>query len=110
MKYYLSALKKYAVFKGRASRADYWYFMLLNIIISCVVGIASAALELKILNTIYVLFILIPSISLVVRRVHDTNKSGWFILIPVYGFILLFIAGTEGENNYGSDPKAPQIN
>jgi uncharacterized membrane protein YhaH (DUF805 family) len=40
---------------------------------------------------------------------HDVNKSGWFILIPIYGFILLFIAGTQGENNHGSDPKSPKV-
>ncbi len=109
MKYYLSALKKYAVFKGRASRADYWYFFLFSILVSIVIAIAAAALELKIINTIYLFFIIIPSISIAVRRMHDVNKSGWFILIPIYGFILLFIAGTQGENNYGSDPKLPQV-
>ena len=105
MHYYLTALKKYITFKGRASKAEYWYFFLFNLVASFIIGLVAAILELKIINTAYVLFIILPSISVAVRRIHDVNKSGWFILVPIYGLILLFIAGTRGENKYGPDPK-----
>ena len=57
-------------------------------------------------RTIFLLGILVPTIAVAVRRMHDTGKSGWFWLIPVYGLILTFIEGDTGENEYGADPKS----
>jgi uncharacterized membrane protein YhaH (DUF805 family) len=105
MKYYMSVLSKYAVFNGRARRSEYWYFTLFSIIASVVLMTLDAVLGTLYLDTIYSLIVLVPSIAVGVRRMHDVNKSGWFILIPVYNLILACTAGDEGDNQYGPDPK-----
>jgi uncharacterized membrane protein YhaH (DUF805 family) len=104
MKYYLKALQNYATFKGRASRSEYWYFVLFNVIFSIVLGFVSGIVDLPILYTIYSLALLIPSIAVAVRRMHDVGKSGWFILIPIYDLILACTQGVKGENEYGTEP------
>ena len=110
MNWYLTVLKKYAVFSGRARRKEYWMFFLFNLIISfilCVIGeIAGINPEGKgsILGNIYYLAVLIPSIAVSVRRMHDVGKSGWFVLIPIYNFILTVTGGDKGDNQYGPDP------
>ncbi|HBB56655.1 TPA: DUF805 domain-containing protein [Patescibacteria group bacterium] len=112
MNYYLSVLKKYAVFSGRARRAEYWYFVLFNIIIALGLGLfewfsgIASGTDGSVLVSIYQLAILIPSIAVGVRRMHDVNKSSWFILIPIYNLILAVTDGTKGDNKYGHDPKA----
>ena len=118
MSWYLQALKKYAVFSGRSRRREYWFFVLFSIIISIVLGVIDAMIGTQtggigILSAIYALAILIPSIAVSVRRLHDINKTGWWILIgfiPIIGTIILLIfallAGTPGNNDYGADPKA----
>ncbi len=112
MTYYISVLKKYAVSNGRARRAEYWYFFLFNMIIAFALGfiegVSGIATETdnSILVGIYQLAILTPSIAVGIRRMHDVNKSGWFLLIPIYNFILAVTDGTKGDNKYGSDPKA----
>ncbi len=111
MHYYLSVLKKYAVFHGRARRAEYWYFFLFNVIIEIVLsiieGLAGIAPEadLSILASIYQLAVLIPTIAAGVRRMHDVDKSGWYLLVPIYSLVLALTDGTKGNNKYGSDPK-----
>ena len=104
MKYYLKALQNYATFKGRASRSEYWYFVLFNVIFSIVLGFVSGIVDLPILYTIYSFALLIPSIAVAVRRMHDVGKSGWFILIPIYDLILACTQGVKGENEYGTEP------
>ena len=104
MKFYLKVLQNYATFKGRASRSEYWYFVLFNIIFSIVLSYVSGVVNLPILYTIYSLALLIPSIAVAVRRMHDVGKSGWFILIPIYGLILACTQGVKGENEYGTEP------
>ena len=104
MKFYLKVLQNYAAFKGRASRSEYWYFILFNIIFSIVLGYVSGIVGLPILYTIYSLVILIPSIAVSVRRMHDVGKSGWFVLIPIYDLILACTQGVKGENEYGTEP------
>ena len=123
MKYYLQALKNYSNFKGRARRKEYWMFNLIYIIIlifaTFLDNVIVATFETAGTNLGYGWFYLIvglvhllPSLSLLVRRLHDVGKSGWFyfiILIPVVGFIWIFILsikeGEMGNNFYGSDPK-----
>lgn len=107
MEYYVSALKKYAVFEGRATRSEFWYFVLFNILISSGIGFVSGILAI-----IYVLAVFIPGLSLTVRRLHDSGKSGWWILItliPVIGALVLIIftvADSQiGANAYGPNPK-----
>ena len=119
MSWYLQALKKYAVFSGRARRKEYWFFVLFYIIIVVVLSIIDAMLGLQfgqgvgILSAIYMLAVLIPGLAVGVRRLHDIDKSGWWILIgfvPIIGPIILLIfalmGGTAGDNRYGPDPKA----
>ncbi|QDT92608.1 DUF805 domain-containing protein [Gimesia algae] len=122
MNWYLAVLKKYADFEGRARRKEYWMFFLFNIIISFVIGILGAiigetgGLITVSLSGLYSLFIFIPSIAVTVRRLHDTNRTGWWILIgliPFFGAIILFIFmildSDPNANAYGENPKlAPE--
>ncbi len=110
--YYTEVLKKYAVFSGRANRAEYWYFILANIIVSIAVSIIARIIKVPALASLYSLAILIPGIAVGFRRLHDTGKSGWWTLItliPVIGWIwfiiLLAAAGNTGDNKYGPNPK-----
>lgn len=105
MKYYIKVLKNYAIFRGRARRSEYWYFILFHIIIAITVGLIGAAIDAPMLYNIYTLAILIPSIAVGVRRMHDVGKSGWFLLIPIYSLILACTEGESGENAFGPDPK-----
>ena len=111
MNYYLSVLMRYAVFRGRASRAEYWYFFLFNVVIIFVlhiidfIGIGAAGTFGKIFINTYQVAVLTPYIAVGVRRMHDVNKSGWCLLIPVYNLILAVTEGTKGSNRYGPDPK-----
>ncbi|QTL34710.1 DUF805 domain-containing protein [Pseudoalteromonas viridis] len=116
---YLSALKKYAVFNGRARRKEYWLFMLCNIIVTIVLGLVDMTLGLYseesgfgLLSGLYALAVIIPSIALSIRRLHDTGRSGWWILIslvPVIGPLVLLVFyvmdSTPGDNDYGPNPK-----
>ena len=106
MNYYLKVLQIYATFTGRARRSEYWYFVLFNVIISIALGFISGMMGISILSNIYSLAILVPSIAVGVRRMHDVGKSGWFLLIPIYNLILACTDGVKGENEYGADPKA----
>ena len=123
MKWYLMALKNYATFKGRARRKEYWMFVLFNMIFASIAMILDNLLGLTFevqgqsagygyLYLAYGLFAFIPGVSLLVRRLHDVNKSGWFywiVLIPIVGAIWLIVLlvkeGTSGNNDYGQDPK-----
>jgi uncharacterized membrane protein YhaH (DUF805 family) len=109
MKWYLAVLQKYATFSGRARRSEYWYFTLFNILISVVLMLLGAAMRIPVLDSLYSLVVLIPSIAVAVRRMHDVNKSGWYCLIPIYNLVLACTDGTVGENQYGSDPKRPEF-
>jgi uncharacterized membrane protein YhaH (DUF805 family) len=116
--WYLQALKKYAVFSGRARRKEYWFFVLWYLIITILLGILDGMLGLRIgqagvLQTLYALAVLIPSLAVTVRRLHDTGRTGWWlliVLIPFIGFIVLLVfmclEGEPGENKYGASPKA----
>ena len=100
-----TCLKKYATFSGRASKSEYWYFYLFNLI----VGMASAFIN-EVAYGLTSLILLLPSIAVCVRRLHDTNRSAWWTLIalvPIIGLILIYWLakkGTEGDNNYGPNP------
>ena len=113
MDWYLEVLRKYAVFNGRARRREYWMFWLINLVIEAVLGMVDTFLgTLGLLGAIYALLIFIPGLAVTVRRLHDTNRSGWWILIglvPLIGWIFLLIFmiqdSTPGENTYGPNPK-----
>ena len=109
-KFYIGAFtQNYLNFKGRAGLAEYWYFVLFNFIICTILGIIDGALGLKsILIYIYSLGVLLPSLGLTVRRLHDIGKSGWFILvslIPLVGAIWLIVLlakkGDPKDNEFG---------
>ena len=113
MKWYLEVLKKYAVFSGRAHRTEFWMFTLINIIIIVVLSVIEGLLGSPgIVCLIYYLAVLIPSIAVTFRRLHDTDRSGWWILIsliPLIGAIVLLVFivqdSKSGENQYGPNPK-----
>jgi uncharacterized membrane protein YhaH (DUF805 family) len=119
MNWYLNVLKKYAVFSGRARRKEYWMFFLFNLIIGIILlaidkmtGSINETTGMGILETIYSLAVLIPAIAVAVRRLHDTDRSGWWLLIaliPLIGAIILLVFmvqdGKPGQNRYGPNPK-----
>lgn len=112
MHWYLDVLKKYAVFEGRARRTEYWVFALFNFLIGLLLSVIENALGITWLTDIYFLAVLVPNLAVLVRRLHDTNKSGWWallLLLPVVGGIVLFIFALidsdPGENQYGPNPK-----
>jgi uncharacterized membrane protein YhaH (DUF805 family) len=107
MKWYLAVLKKYAEFNGRAGREEFWMFVLINFIVSLILSI------IRPLGLIYGLAVLVPSLAVGARRLHDTGRSGWFqllVLIPLIGPIVLIVFaaqdGQPGDNQYGSNPKS----
>lgn len=113
--WYKVVFKNFANFDGRARRKEYWLFVLVNLIISFILGFIDGLAGLSIgpvengngiLGTISSLIFLIPSIAVGVRRMHDVGKSGWYLLIPIYNLILACTEGENGKNQYGNDPKS----
>lgn len=119
MNWYLHVLKNYATFSGRARRKEYWMFFLISALISIVLtlldillGTYSVEYEAGLFSGLYSLLILLPSIAVVVRRLHDTDRSGWWILIsliPLIGVLVLFVFtcldSQPGTNRFGVNPK-----
>jgi uncharacterized membrane protein YhaH (DUF805 family) len=112
MNYFIAAMRKYAVFSGRASRKEYWYFTLFATLISFGIGIVAGILEvflhnetLSYVSIIYFLATLLPSIAVAVRRLHDTNRSGWWGFVPIYGLVLMCSKGDPNTNRFGAPPR-----
>lgn len=108
MNWYLKVITQYADFKGRARRKEYWMFFLFNILFAYGLQILALAAEvpaLLFLAVVYSFAVFVPSLAVGVRRMHDVGKSGWYLLIPIYSFILAVTEGNRGENPYGKDPK-----
>ncbi len=117
MNWYLKVLKQYADFSGRARRKEYWMFVLFNIIFAIAAMILDTVLGIGFagfgpIYGLYLLAMLIPSIAVGVRRLHDIGKSGWMMLvifIPFVGgiwlLILFILEGQAGTNEYGPNPK-----
>ena len=120
-----SVFSQYAGFAGRARRSEYWWFFLFTLILSFIAGILDGALGTSIgsgpsstgvVGLVVGLALLLPGLAVAVRRLHDTDRSGWWLLIglvPLVGGIVLLVffvmGGTRGSNRYGADPKdAPQ--
>ena len=115
---YLAVIRKYAVFDGRARRREYWMFFLVNLVIGIVGGIIRGIIGLNVLGTLvggilalYSLALLVPSLAVAVRRLHDTGRSGWWLLlslIPFGAFVVLYFLAQDGQpgtNAYGPNPK-----
>jgi len=122
MNWYFKVLGDYATFEGRATRQEYWMFYLFNLlamILSFLPFFLSTTtddagvenMRWLLLPIVYIIVMVIPSIAVTVRRLHDINMSGWWVLITfipfgnVVLFILAMMEGTVGKNNYGNDPK-----
>jgi uncharacterized membrane protein YhaH (DUF805 family) len=122
MDWYLKVLKNYVGFSGRARRKEYWMFVLFNVIFGVaamildnVLGLASKELGYGPIYGIYALVMILPSLAVAARRLHDIGKSGWWqliALIPIIGIIMLIVwyvrEGETGSNIYGSDPKGAE--
>ena len=119
MDYFLQALKNYAVFSGRARRKEYWMFMLFQMLFAFAAILADHLLGTDMnggggaIYLLYTLALFIPGLAVAVRRLHDVDKSGWFLLIvlvPLVGMVWLLVLdcteGKPGDNEYGTDPKA----
>ena len=113
MNWYLAVLKNYVGFEGRARRQEFWMYALINFIIAVVLYLIGLAIGTQIIYYLYALAVLLPGLAVAVRRLHDTDKSGWWVLlgiIPIVGAIILIVftatEGTRGPNQYGQDPKA----
>jgi len=121
MNYYLSALKKYAVFSGRSQRAEYWYFALFTNIINIALAVIGpiAGYNPTVLMSLFYLYnlaIMIPGLAVSIRRLHDIGKSGWMLLVPLIPLIgpiwLLVLMATDsnpGDNKYGPNPKEARV-
>jgi hypothetical protein len=96
-----TCLSKYATFTGRASRSEYWFFFLFTFIIGIFAGIISAVTGSDAVGYAIQAAFWIPGLAVSIRRMHDLDKSGWFILIPIYNFILTLTPGTSGSNRFG---------
>ena len=119
MNWFMTALRKYAVFTGRSRRSEYWYFALFYFlilfalsIVDVFAGTMSVEAEIGLFSGIFGLAMVIPSIAVGVRRLHDIGKSGWWILIgfiPLVGWIILLVWACRdsqpGANAYGPNPK-----
>lgn len=109
MEWYLAVLKNYVGFSGRAHRKEYWMYTLINLIIVLVLNVLVGVVEqLMIVSTIYALATLLPSLAVASRRLHDTDRSAWWLLlaiIPLVGLVLIVFLcqkGTEGPNRFGA--------
>jgi len=114
MNWYLAVLKNYVGFEGRAQRTEYWMFVLFNAIALFILYILAIAVHaLIVLYILYALGVLLPSLAVGFRRLHDIDKSAWWLLIglvPFIGGIVLLVfaclPGTPGPNRFGPDPKS----
>jgi uncharacterized membrane protein YhaH (DUF805 family) len=113
MNWYLEVLKNYAVFTGRSRRREFWYFTLFNSMAAIVLMIIdiTAGTHYAFLG-IYCLAVLLPGLGVSIRRLHDTNRSGWWVLVNLYPavgqffYFLFMVAESDvGENRYGQNPK-----
>jgi len=108
MDYFIDALKKYADFNGRARRTQYWMFVLIYMVINIIL----AVLGMDIISMIVGLALLVPSISIGTRRLHDTGRSGWWqliYLVPLIGLIVMIVflaQDSHDDNDYGVNPKS----
>lgn len=106
-------IERYADFQGRAPRSEYWWFVVFNILMSIVIALVGAVTQTlgNVLDVIVTLALIVPNLAVSVRRLHDTDRSGWWfllVLVPLLGTIVLIVwfvmRGTDGDNRFGPDP------
>lgn len=111
MQWYLSVLKKYTEFSGRARRKEYWMFTLFNTLAMIALMVVDYLVGAGFIAPLYMLAVLLPSIGVLVRRLHDTGRSGWWYficLVPLVGGIILLVflvQDSHDENDFGANPK-----
>ena len=107
-----SGFNKYVIFSGRAPRSEYWYWALFSFIVQIVANMLDMAMGMGLISGLLSLALLLPSIAVGIRRLHDIDRTGWWLLIAFtgIGLILLIvwacIKGTDGPNRFGADPLA----
>lgn len=123
MNWYVKVLKQYSVFDGRARRKEYWYFFLFNLLVlfgiayfDRFIGSYHAESGLNLFTTIYALAVFVPGLAVTVRRLHDTGRGAWWLLIALVPFagaiaVLMLMAqnGKPGKNQYGVNPKEAEV-
>lgn len=122
MQYYVNAIKNYATFTGRTRRRDFWMFVLFHLIFFIAAGVLDSLLGTNspemgggLVSGLYALFALVPSIAIAARRLHDSGKSGWWLLIGLTGIggivLLVFyvLDSQPGANKYGPNPKGMEV-
>jgi uncharacterized membrane protein YhaH (DUF805 family) len=118
MHWYTDVIRKYAVFNGRAARPEFWWFVLYNLIVAAVINLVAGIIvgrsSGQVVGDLYSLAVLLPSLGVGIRRLHDTNRTGWWYLLvflPIIGWIVLIVflamASDPGSNNYGPNPQNP---
>lgn len=113
MEWFLKVVKNYAGFSGRAQRKEYWMFILFYMVFSVLAGIVDGVIGTPgVLQGLLGLGLIVPSLAVLIRRLHDVGKSGWFSLVsiiplvgPIWLIILLAKDGDPGSNAYGENPK-----
>ena len=114
MNQYIETFKKLGDYSGRASRREFWTFVLGNLLLSLIIGFIAGAIavamkldirsEVERFSNIFNFILFFPSITVYIRRMHDTNRSGWFSIIPFYNLYLSFIKGDNVPNRFGEVP------
>ncbi len=106
-----TCFSKYATFGGRATRPEFWYWALFTIVASVVLAIVDLALPYNVLRLAFDVAVFLPSLAVQIRRLHDVDRSGWWLLIgliPIIGWITLIVwqcmRGTDGPNRFGPPP------
>jgi uncharacterized membrane protein YhaH (DUF805 family) len=113
LEHFMNVLKKYAEFSGRARRQEYWMFTLIYILMYAGLAVVEGMiLGTPFISSIFLLAMFLPTISVAIRRLHDTGRSGWWLLlslIPIVSIVLVVfmcLDSEEGDNDYGPNPKA----
>jgi uncharacterized membrane protein YhaH (DUF805 family) len=108
--WYLEVWRKYGVSSGRARRKEYWIFFFCNFLVYFILMFVDAGLGTitaegdGLLMTIYAILVIVPSITVGIRRMHDTDHGGWWILVPLFNLIFFLTPGTPGPNRFGPEP------
>lgn len=98
-----TCFRKYVTFSGRASRSEFWWWYLFAFLLGVVGQLISKLVGVSFIPAIISLALLLPNLAVSVRRYHDSNHSGWWILCPIYNIVLLFFKSSPGENKYGAE-------